>query len=182
MAKKKVQKNANKKKTLIISLIAILIIIVAATLIFIVLAPEKINCTKTLNDNGVLMESKISTNVKGTKIKKIIVNKEIKILNNDKTIDYLDAIKSSLEDRYKRENINYEIDKKNDKLFIELTYNDDKEYILDDLFINLNDTGISINFISDDIENNYVKFNLKRQYKKENIIKIIEKADYECKW
>lgn len=179
MPKKKVHKNKNK--ILIISLIATLIIIVAAILIFIVLAPEKINCTKLLKDDGILMESKINMKVRGTKIKNVIVNKEIKILNQDEKIDYLDAVRTSLEDRYKRENIKYKIDKKNDKLFIELIYNDDKEYILDDLFININDTGISINFISDDIENNYIKLNLKRQYKKENIIKIIEKADYKCK-
>ncbi len=175
------QINKNKNKILITSLIVILIIIIVATLIFILFSSEKISCSKLLKDDGILMESKINMKVRGTKIKNIIINKEIKILNKDEKIDYLDAVRTSLEDRYKRENIKHKIEMKNDKLFIELTYNDDKEYILDDLFININDTGININFISDDIENNYIKLNLKRQYEKENIIKIIEKADYKCK-
>lgn len=109
------------------------------------------------------------------------LNKEISILEDDKKMNYLDVIKTTLESHYKRAGITYNIKIEDNYLFVKLIYDKNKYYILDDLYILKNDSGININFISEDNDGNYASISLSKQYKYKNMIKIIEKADYKCK-
>lgn len=59
------------------------------------------------------MNSNITLKIKDKKIKYIIVNKNISINNdNNDDINYLEAIKSALDDTYKNQGIEYNIEKK----------------------------------------------------------------------
>lgn len=192
MTKKNTKKTNNKKtktntkknnynKTKVV--ITILISVIAIIFIILLLSngTKKLNCTKKVNNNGILMNSEITFNTKDKKINDIIVNKTISIDKGSDKINYLSAIKTSLEENYKKEGIKYSIKNENNELVVNLKYNEEKEYILDNLFIDFEENGISINFVSEDRENNYAKIDLKKEYDYKNITKILEKSDYICK-
>lgn len=175
------KKNNDNKTKVVITLLTSVVAILSIIMILIFNGTKKLNCTKKVNNNGILMNSEITFNTKGKKINDIIVNKIISIDKGSDKINYLSAIKTSLEENYKKEGIKYSIKLENNELIVNLKYNEEKEYILDNLFIDFEENGISINFVSEDSENNYAKINLKKEYEYKNIRKILEKSDYVCK-
>ena len=182
ITKKNSKKAKNKsKKKLIITISFIVCICIVITLFLLFYGKKKITCEKKDDNGSVLIKSSVQVNMRKKTIKEIMVNKEISITKNDGKMDYLSAIKPSLEESYKSNNIRYNIEKNGDKLLINLKYNEKREYILDDLFIEIENDGISINLMSEDSENNYGKINLSKQYQDEDVIKILQKADYKCK-
>lgn len=175
---KKKNNRCNNKK--IICIIVITIIILAVLIITLIFGNnKKITCSKKINDKKIVMNNNVVVNLNGKNIKNIKVKKNIKI--DDNTIDYLSALQDSLENNYKRQEIKYSMERRDNKLIVNLTYDKKKEYILEDLYIDLQDAGMSINIISEDNENIYGKLNIGKKYEYENIIKILEKANYMCK-
>lgn len=171
-------KNNNTKKNIIIVLYIILIVVIIIVLSA-VLTKSKITCTKSVNGD-VSIDSNATFYLKKNKIKYIEVSKKISVKDNN-SINYLDAIKTSLENNYKKEGISYEASKSEGKLNVKLKYIKEKEYILDNLFIEKSNDGININLLSEDKENNYGTIDLSKEYSEEKIIKILKKADYTCK-
>ena len=152
ITKKNSKKAKNKsKKKLIITISFIVCICIVITLFLLFYGKKKITCEKKDDNGSVLIKSSVQVNMRKKTIKEIMVNKEISI------------------------------EKNGDKLLINLKYNEKREYILDDLFIEIENDGISINLMSEDSENNYGKINLSKQYQDEDVIKILQKADYKCK-
>lgn len=175
---KKKNNRCNNKK--IIYIIVITIIILAVLIITLIFGNnKKITCSKKINDKKIVMNNNVVVNLNGKKIKNIKVKKNIKI--DDNTIDYLSALQDSLENNYKKQEIKYSMERKGNELIANLTYDKKKEYILDNLYVDLQDAGMSINIISEDNENIYGKLNIGKEYEYENIIKILEKANYVCK-
>ncbi len=187
MANKKNVKKTSKKNTkngksirkIVIATILILVTIVVM-IIILINRPSKISCTKKINENGASMQSTIDIESKDGVINSVIVNKVISIKDENGQIDYMDAIKTSLENAYKEEGIKYNLEIKENELLVNLVYDKKKEYILDNLFIAVEENGVSVNVVSEDSENNYATIDLSKEYSDENIIKIIEKADYKC--
>lgn len=176
--KTKKNNRCNNKK--IICIIVITIIILAVLIITLIFGNnKKIICSKKINDKKIVMNNNVVVNLNGKNIKNIKVNKNIII--DDNTIDYLSALQDSLENNYKRQEIKYSMERKGNELIANLTYDKKKEYILEDLYIDLQDAGMSINIISEDNENIYGKLNIGKEYEYKNIIKILEKANYVCK-
>lgn len=176
--KTKKNNRCNNKK--IICIIVITIIILAVLIITLIFGNnKKIICSKKINDKKIVMNNNIVVNLNGKKIKNIKVKKNIKI--DDNTIDYLSALQDSLENNYKKQEIKYSMERKGNELIANLTYDKKKEYILDNLYVDLQDAGMNINIISEDNENIYGKLNIGKEYEYENIIKILEKANYVCK-
>lgn len=176
--KTKKNNRCNNKK--IICIIVITIIILAVLIITLIFGNnKKIICSKKINDKKIVMNNNVVVNLNGKKIKNIKVNKNIII--DDNTIDYLSALQDSLENNYKKQEIKYSMERKGNELIANLTYDRKKEYILDNLYVDLQDAGMNINIISEDNENIYGKLNIGKKYEYENIIKILEKANYVCK-
>lgn len=175
----KIKKNNRCNNKKIICIIVITIIILAVLIISLIINNKKITCSKKINDKKIVMNNNIVVNLNGKKIKNIKVEKNIKI--DDNTIDYLSALQDSLENNYKKQEIKYSMERKGNELIANLTYDKKKEYILDNLYVDLQDAGMSINIISEDNENIYGKLNIGKKYEYENIIKILEKANYMCK-
>ena len=171
-------KKDNSKMYLIIGIV---LIVVAAVISAITFSFEntKITCKKEEGKNGVTINSHVTISKKKDKIENIEVTKTIS-LKGDNRDNYLDAIKTSLEESYKKDGITYEISKENEKLVLKLKYTDKKKYILDNLFIDNTSDGISINLLSEDREGNYATLDLSKRYNDKNIIKILQKADYVC--
>lgn len=179
---KKGRKKKNNKNIIKVVLpIIILVILLVIILLVIFSGNKKIECTKKINNNGINLGNEIIVKMRDNNIKNIIVNKTITLDKKNSEIDYLSAIKSSLEDTYKKIGITYSIKEQEGKLIVNLTYNKKKEYILDNIFINFENNGLSINVISEDRENNYSKLDLSKKYEYKNVIKILEKSDYKCK-
>ena len=171
-------KKDNSKMYLIIGIV---LIVVAAVISAITFSFEntKLTCKKENNKDGVTINSHVTISKKKDKIENIEVTKTIS-LKGDNIDNYLDAIKTSLEESYKKDGITYEITKENEKLVLKLKYTDKKKYILDNLFIDNTSDGISINLLSEDREGNYATLDLSKRYNDKNIIKILQKADYVC--
>lgn len=177
---KKSDKKINKKM-IIISLIVLLLIVFAVTMIFLFNKDNVITCSKNVDENGILMKSDITFNTKDNQIKNIIVKKTLSITSDDGKMDYLGAIKDVLKENFESKKIEYKIEEQEDKLIINLKYDKKEEYILDNLFISIENSGININVMSEDRENNYATIDLSKEYNDKDIIKILEKADYFCK-
>ena len=178
--KKKEKVKKIDKKIIIIPLIIILILFIVV-IIFSFNKNKVITCSKNVNENGISMKSNIVFKMNKSKIENIVVNKTISINKKDDDINYLSAIKEVLKDNFKKQKLDYKIEEKDGKLNITLTYDKKKEYILDNLFIEITDSGVNINVMSEDRENNYATIDLKKEYKNNDIIKILQKADYSCK-
>lgn len=178
--KKKEKAKKIDKKIIIIPLIIILILFIVV-IIFSFNKNKVITCSKNVNENGISMKSNIVFKMNKSKIENIVVNKTISINKKDDDINYLSAIKEVLKDNFKKQKLDYKIEEKDGKLNITLTYDKEKEYILDNLFIEITDSGVNINVMSEDRENNYATIDLKKEYKNNDIIKILQKADYSCK-
>ena len=190
-SKSKKKKSNNKKQNVKVKMkkdnskmyliIGIVLIVVAAVISAITFSFEntKVTCKKEEGKNGVTINSHVTISKKKDKIENIEVTKTIS-LKGDNRDNYLDAIKTSLEESYKKDGITYEISKENEKLVLKLKYTDKKKYILDNLFIDNTSDGISINLLSEDREGNYATLDLSRRYNDKNIIKILQKADYVC--
>ena len=177
---KKSDKKINKKM-IIISLIVLLLIVFAVTMIFLFNKDNEIICSKNVDENGILMKSDITFNTKDNQIKNIIVKKTLSITSDDGKMDYLGDIKDVLKENFESKKIEYKIEEQEDKLIINLKYDKKEEYILDNLFISIENSGININVMSEDRENNYATIDLSKEYNDKDIIKILEKADYFCK-
>lgn len=177
---KKSDKKINKKM-IIISLIVLLLIVFAVTMILLHNKDNEITCNKKVDENGILMKSDITFNTKDNQIKNIIVKKTLSITSDDGKMDYLSAIKDVLKENFESQKIEYKIEEQEDKLIINLKYDKKEEYILDNLFISIENSGININVMSEDRENNYATIDLSKNYNDKDIIKILEKADYSCK-
>ncbi len=190
-SKSKKKKSNNKKQNVKVKMkkdnskmyliIGIVLIVVAAVISVITFSFEntKVTCKKEESKNGVTINSQVTISKKKDKIENIEVTKTIS-LKGDNRDNYLDAIKTSLEESYKKDGITYEISKENKKLVLKLKYTDKKKYILDNLFIDNTSDGISINLLSEDREGNYATLDLSKRYNDKNIIKILQKADYVC--
>lgn len=189
--KSKKKKSNNKKQNVKVKMkkdnskmylmIGITLIVIAAVISVITFSFEntKVTCKKEESKNGVTINSHVTVSKKKDKIENIEVIKTIS-LKGDNRDNYLDAIKTSLEESYEKDGITYEISKENEKLVLKLKYTDKKKYILDNLFIDNTSDGISINLLSEDREDNYATFDLSKRYNDKNIIKILQKADYVC--
>lgn len=171
-------KKDNSKMYLIIGIVLIVIAAVISAITF-SFENTKLTCKKGNNKDGVSINSHVTISKKKDKIENIEVTKTID-LKDDNIDNYLDAIKTTLEESYKKDGITYEISKENEKLVLKLKYTDKKEYILDNLSIEKKSDGIGINLLSEDREGNYATFNLSKRYSDKNIRKILEKADYAC--
>lgn len=190
-SKRKKKKSNNKKQNVKVKMkkdnskmyliIGIVLIVVAAVISVITFSFENtyVTCKKEESKNGVTINSYVTISKKKDKIENIEVTKTISLKGDDRD-NYLDAIKTSLEESYKKDGITYEISKKNKKLVLKLKYTDKKKYILDNLFIDNTSDGISINLLSEDREGNYATLDLSKRYNDKNIIKILQKADYAC--
>ena len=190
-SKNKKKKSNNKKQNVKVKMkkdnskmyliIGIVLIVVAAVISVITFSFENtyVICKKEEGKNGVTINSYVTISKKKDKIENIEVTKTIS-LKGDNRDNYLDAIKTSLEESYKKDGITYEISKENKKLVLKLKYTDKKKYILDNLFIDNTSDGISINLLSEDREGNYATLDLSKRYNDKNIIKILQKADYVC--
>ena len=190
-SKSKKKKSNNKKQNVKVKMkkdnskmyliIGIVLIVVAAVISAITFSFEntKVTCKKEEGKNGVTINSHVTISKKKDKIENIEVTKTIS-LKGDNRDNYLDAIKTSLEESYKKDGITYEISKENEKLVLKLKYTDKKKYILDNLFIDNTSDGININLLSEDREGNYATLDLSKRYNDKNIIKILQKADYVC--
>lgn len=176
--KKRKKKNSKKIIKIVLPIAIILIILLILILSFVFHKNKKIECSKKVGNDNFSMKSKIEIDLKYNKIKKINVKKEIKISNNE--IDYLSVLKQSLQETYSDLGVIYDIKKQGDELLVNITYNKDKEYVLDNLDIDLQESGMSIDIISEDGEGNNAKVDLSKEYKDEKIIKILQKADYKC--
>ncbi len=181
--KKKEKKKDNKKrykdnKKIIIGVVIAVIILLVVLLLVIFIGTKKIECSKKVGNDNFSMKSKIEIDLKYNKIKKINVKKEIKISDNE--VDYLSVLKQSLQETYSDLDVIYDIKKQGDELLVNITYNKAKEYVLDNLDIDLQESGMSIDIISEDGEGNNAKIDLSKEYKDEKIIKILQKADYKC--
>ncbi len=179
--KKRKKKNSKKIVKVVLPIAIILIILLILILSFVFHKNKKIECTKEVNNNGIRLNNEIIIKMNDNHVGKIVVNKKVSINKLDNKIDYLGAIRTALEDTYKKLDINYSIKDQNDELIINLIYDKKQEYILDNIFINLESDGLIINVISEDRENNYVKINLSKEYDDKNIRKILEKSNYKCK-
>lgn len=181
--KNETKKQVNKKsKVNWIWIVGLIIIVILATVMMMVLnTTKKITCSKKIDENGILMKSQVTFNKSKNKIKYVNVDKSIAINDDGNNVNYLEAIKSSLESNYKKQGVKNSIEKKDGKLIINLKYDKEKEYILDGLYIGIEDSGVSVNIVSEDRENNYATIDLSKEYNDKNLMKIMEKADYICK-
>lgn len=181
--KKILRKKYNKKrykdnKKIIIGVVIAIIILLIIVLLMLFVGMKKVDCSKKVGNDNFSMKSKIEIDLKYNKIKKVNVKKQIKISNNE--VDYLSVLKQSLQETYGDLGVIYDIKKQGDELLVNVTYNKAGEYVLDNLDIDLQKSGMSINIISEDGEGNNAKIDLSKEYGDKKIIKILQKADYKC--
>jgi len=179
--KKRKKKNSKKTIKIVLSIVILLIILLILILSLVFHKNKKIECTKEVNNNGIRLYNEIIIKMNDNNVGKVVVNKKISINKLDNKIDYLGAIRTALDDTYKKLNVAYSIKEQGNELIINLIYDKKQEYILDNILIDLENDGLIINIISEDRENNYVKINLSKEYDDKNIIKMLEKSDYKCK-
>lgn len=171
------KKNNSK---IIISIVVVIILIILFLLLFNKLRVSKITCTNKISENGIKQKSVMSISVKNNKI--ILIENKKELYLDKKVSEYgvLDAIKTTLEEEYKKQGIKNSITKEGNKLVITLTYKDKKKYMLDNVILSLEDNGFGINVIGEDTESSYLTFNLKDKYDKKKIIEIFNKNGYKC--
>ncbi len=174
---KKNNKKNNKKIPLIIISISIIIILVIISSIFIIKS-KKLTCAKVVSENGFKINSKVIFKLNNKKIDSINLTRTISVVDSNTSINYLPMIKSSLDDIYKEDNYSNSLDDK--KITINLLYNKNKKYIIDNIFIEKEDEGISFNVVKNDINGNYATFDLSKVYTKDSIKKILKRANYTC--
>ncbi len=172
----------NKKNKIILIITTIIIVILLVLIITIFNGKTTIKCTKTTDNAGIVSSDVITFNMKNKRISSITSKKVLSISKNDTDVNYLKSVKETLEDTYKNIGVEYSIEQKENELIIDLTYEKKKEYILDNIFVNLENEGVSVNVISEDSENNYAKIDLNKEYSKENIAEVLEKAKFSCKY
>lgn len=173
-------KNKNGNKLKIIIPIVIVLVIVVIVLAISLSGKKTIECTKSTNEDGVQTNTVITIKMKNEKIDNIKVNRTLKVDTNDDEINYISALKDSLNEAYENIGVKHKVTQNDDGLMINLTYEDEKEYILDNIFVNLEENGLSVNVISEDGEGIYATVDLSKDYSDENVINILEKADYSC--
>lgn len=174
--KKKTENKASNKLMISIALIVILLFII---IFLIVNSSNKITCTKKTDGDKISMSSNINFNFKKKKLNIIKVKKIITV--DSSNVDYLSAIKKALEETYKDLKVTYDLKIEDDKLTINITYDKEKEYILDNLYLDIEGEGISINVVSEDSENNFATIDMSKKYTKDEVKSILSKAKYECK-
>lgn len=168
-----------KNKKIMYAILGIVIII----LIFIIIlcfTNKKLTCSKTITNNDTVLDTNVVFALKHSKIDRIKINKVITI-NKTGDVDYVSAVKNILEETYNDLDITYKIEQRNNKLIIDLTYDKDKEYILDNINLSLEDNGINVEIISEDHENSYSSVDLSKKYTIENIKKEFSNNGYKCK-
>ncbi len=169
----------NKKLPLIIITIAIIIILVIVISISIVNS-KRLTCTKIVSENGFKTDSKVIFKLSNKKIESIDLTRTISVIDSNTSIKYLPMIKSSLDDIYKQYD-NYTITSDDKKITISLLYNENKKYIIDNIFIDKEDEGISFNVVKEDMNGNYATFDLSKIYTKDDVKNILKRANYTCK-
>lgn len=179
ITKTKGNKKHNKKLVLIITIALMILLLVIAISVCIVNG-KKLTCTKLVSENGFKIESKVDFKLVNKKIESINLSRTISVMDQNTTVNYLSMIKSSMQDVYKNEDVNYSINLDNNALTINLLYAKQKKYIIDNIFIEKEDDGISFNVIKEDTNGNYATFDLSKDYDKDTIIKILKKANYTC--
>lgn len=191
MAKKKRKKRttaaakkrlALKRKKMIKKISIVLIVLVLLVLcIFFYINSKKITCTKTTNTDYFKTESKVVVTLGNSGIKKIDTTKKISMIKNDDETDYVSAIKSSANNAYKNLGIDYNMKLEDKTLIINATYSDKKKYIIDNIYVEKEDVGVSFNLIEEDLYEKYATFDLSKKYNNEKVKDILKKADYTCK-
>ena len=179
--KRKKKKANNKNNLKIILPVVIIFLIVLVILIVILLGNKKIECTKTVSENDFKTNSKVLVYYKNDNINKIEVNKKIKISNNDNGVNYLSMVKSSMDNLYKEMKLDYKLTQKNNSLDVNIIYEKDEKYIIDNVYIEKETEGISFNVIKEDTNNSYATFDLSKKYYKNDILNIFKSAGYMCK-
>lgn len=178
---KKTNKKNNSKKNIIIISSIIVVIIILILLIIILSSNKTIECNKKVSESDFNVNSNVLVYYKKDNINKIEVTKKIAISNNDNNVNYLSMVKSSMNNLYKEMGLNYKLSEENNKLVAKITYNKPKKYIIDNIYIEKENEGISFNVIKEDTNNSYATFDLSKKYSKDNIIKILNDAKYICK-
>ncbi len=176
---KKNNRKNNKKLSLMIITIAIIIILVIVISISIVNS-KRLTCTKIVSENGFKTDSKVILKLSNKKIKSIDLTRTISVIDSNTSVKYLPMIKSSLDDIYKQYD-NYTITSDDKKITISLLYNENKKYIIDNIFIDKEDEGISFNVVKEDMNGNYATFDLSKIYTKNSVKKLLKKSNYICK-
>ncbi len=179
---KSIKKNNSKnKKTLPLIIMTITIVIILVIVISItIINSKRLTCTKVVSENGFKTDSKVILKLNSKKIKSIDLTRTISVIDSNTSIKYLPMIKSSLDDIYK-EYDNYSISSDDKKVTVNLSYNENKKYIIDNIFIDKEDEGISFNVVKEDINGNYATFDLSKIYTKNSIKKLLKKSNYTCK-
>lgn len=180
VTKTKKKKKQNKKLILIITIALIILMLVIAISVCIVNG-KKLTCTKLVSENGFKIESKVDFKLVNKKIESINLSRTISVMEQNTQVNYLSMIKSSMQDVYKNEGVNYSTNLDDNKLTVNLLYTKQKKYIIDNIFIEKEDDGISFNVIKEDTNGNYATFDLSKNYDKDSIIRILKKANYTCK-
>lgn len=172
----------NKKNILVFAFISLIIILVIALIVLISVNNRKLTCTnETEKKDGVSQNNNIVFYLKSNKIKKIDMTRKISVSIENSMYDYLDVFKTSLDSIYKESDIEYEITKKDGILTVNLTYDKEKSYILDSPVLSLENEAINVSVIGNDINNQYLDFDLNKKYQKSQIINIMKDKGYSCK-
>ncbi len=179
---KKVKKgNAkNNKKLPLIIMVVVAIIILVIIISISIINSKKLTCTKVVSENGFKTDSKVIFKFGSKKIESIDLKRSISVMDYNTSMKYIPMIKSSLDDMYKQYD-NYSISSDNKKITIKLLYNENKKYIIDNIFIDKEDDGISFNVVKEDINGNYATFDLSKFYTKSDAKNILKRANYTCK-
>ena len=171
------QKN-NKQNKILITIISVFLILLIILLV-IIFNSKNLTCTKTSKDGIVTSSDKVVFKLKGEKINNIKVTKKFLVDSKD-NIDYISSVKTALNSIYKDLGVKYKIEEEKNSVILEVTYDKNKEYIIDNVFLVMEQDGISINLISEDNENSYGKINLSKKYTTDDLKTIFKKAKYTC--
>lgn len=166
----------NNKTIIILAVICLIVILVICALL---LKNKKIECTKTVDKDGLKQSSSVLIKLKNGRIIDLSNKKEI--IFNSNNSNYISAVESALKENYKNKDLNYNISSSKNKINIDFSYNKNKKYILDDISLSSSSDGISINIVSEDKMEEYASFDLSKEYKYDKIIKIMKKANFTCK-
>ena len=183
MTKKKSNKK-NIKKTInrnIIYIVLACVVLLIIILLVILLSKKKLECSKVTTNGGFNTNNAVTIYYKNNTIKKMNMVKKLRVSDKNSTVDYLSMISSSMDDAYRNMNLDYDISNENNELSVTIDYKDKKKYILDNIYVEKEAEGISFNVIKEDTYGYYATFDLSKEYSKEDMIKIMQKANYTCK-
>ena len=189
MAKRKKKRKVSRKRKNMISLkktrnrliLTLLVIVIIVVGIILFVNSKKITCTKSVTNGGFKIDSNVTMNLGNNKINSIKLNRTISAVDKNSNVNYINMIKSSVDELYKTSKNMYSVDAHDNELTLNVEYKETDKYIIDNIFIEKEDEGLSFNVIKEDSNLSYATFDLTKNYNKQDVIKILEKASYICK-